>query len=203
MSRRLLDYGPSALLLECEDLPEALGLLPLLRGEPNIDEVIPGARTVLLRLNAHVDDAQRRRLLTMPAMALHETESAPIRIEVDYGGEDLAEVAKQITSTPAEVIRLHASQIWTVGFCGFSPGFAYLQPEHDWLHVRRRPVPRTRVPAGAVGLADSWSGIYPREGPGGWQLIGRTEARLWDVRRPSPALLQPGDRVQFVAINES
>jgi KipI family sensor histidine kinase inhibitor len=203
MSRRLLDYGPSALLLECEDLPEALGLLPLLRSEPNIDEAIPGARTVLLRLNGQVNNAQRRRLLTVPAMAPDDTEFTPIRLEVDYSGEDLAEVAKQIRSTPDEVVRLHTSQIWTVGFCGFSPGFAYLQPEHDRLRVRRRPVPRTRVPAGAVGLADSWSGIYPREGPGGWQLIGRTKARIWDVHRASPALLQPGGRVQFLAVNES
>ncbi len=203
MSRRLLPYGPTATLLECEDLDEVLGLLPLLRQESKIKEVIPGARTALLRLEAALGDEERSRLLTAPPVVRDKVESLPIRIEVDYSGEDLVEVAEQINGTPADVVRLHSDQIWTVGFCGFAPGFAYLQPEHDWLRVRRRPVPRTRVPAGAVALADSWSGIYPREGPGGWQLIGRTKAELWDLRRPSPALLQPGDKVRFVAIPES
>jgi KipI family sensor histidine kinase inhibitor len=201
MSRRLLDYGPSAALLECADLSEVLGLLPLLRVQAKINEVIPGARTVLLRLDETLTQADRHKLLTIAPVAAEETGSAPIRIDVDYSGEDLEEVAGQIGATPDEVVRLHTGQTWTVGFCGFAPGFAYLQGEHDRLRVRRRVAPRTRVPAGAVGLADRWSGIYPREGPGGWQLIGRTQAGLWDLSRASPALLQPGDRVHFVAAN--
>lgn len=200
MSRRLLDYGPTAALLECEDLAEVLGLLPLLRVQAPINEVVPGARTVLLRLGETLTQADRHRLLTMAPVTVDDIESTPIRIDVDYSGEDLAEVADQIGATPDEVVRLHTGQIWTVGFCGFAPGFAYLQGEHNRLRVRRRPAPRTRVPAGSVGLADRWSGIYPREGPGGWRLIGRTEARLWDLNRASPALLQPGGRVQFIPI---
>lgn len=203
MSRRLLDYGPSAALLECDDLSEVLGLAPLLRLHPRINEVVPGARTVLLRLDDALTQADRHSLLTMAPVGVDEIESAPIRIGVDYSGEDLAEVAGEIGATLDEVVRLHTGQIWTVGFCGFAPGFAYLQGEHDRLRVRRRPAPRTRVPAGAVGLADTWSGIYPREGPGGWLLIGRTDASLWDLSRASPALLQPGDRIHFVAINSS
>jgi KipI family sensor histidine kinase inhibitor len=74
-----------------------------------------------------------------------------------------------------------------------------LHGEDDRLRVPRRSSPRTRVPPGSVGLADQWSGIYPREGPGGWQLIGRTEQRLWDLAQSPPALLQPGVQVRFTS----
>ena len=198
MSRRLMDYGPAAALLECEDLTEVIGLIPLLREQPKINEVIPGARTVLLRLDAPLDDADRRRLQSITPTGTEKRDRVRIRIEVDYSGEDLATVADHLGIRPAEVVELHTGQIWTVGFCGFAPGFAYLQGEHDRLRVPRRPAPRSWVPAGAVGLADSWSGIYPRAGPGGWQLIGRTDARLWNLDRTPPALLQPGYSVQFM-----
>ena len=92
----------------------------------------------------------------------------------------------------------HTSQPWTVGFCGFAPGFSYLVGGDPRLQVPRRAEPRTSVPAGAVGLAGSFSGIYPRSSPGGWQIIGETDAVLWDVERRPPALLQPGSRVVFV-----
>ena len=199
MTRRLIDYGPAAALLECADLAEVLGLLPQLRGQPKINELIPGARTVLLRLDAPLDEAERRGLESMPTRSTDNHDQDRIRIEVDYSGADLTAVADRIGTTPAEVVKLHTGQIWTVGFCGFTPGFAYLQGEHDRLRVPRRPAPRSRVPAGAVGLADSWSGIYPRAGPGGWQLIGHTEAQLWNLDRTPPALLQPGFQVQFTA----
>ena len=95
----------------------------------------------------------------------------------------------------------HTGQLWSVGFCGFAPGFAYLRGEHDRLRVPRRSSPRTRVPAGAVALADDWSAVYPREGPGGWQLIGTTDAVLWDPSRVPPALLAPGTTVRFVDLD--
>jgi KipI family sensor histidine kinase inhibitor len=198
MTRRLIDYGPAAALLECEHLAEVVGLLPQLREQPKINEVVPGARTVLLRLAAPLDEADRRQLQSMVPASAEIHQQIRIRVEVDYSGEDLHTVADQIGITPAEVVELHTGQIWTVGFCGFAPGFAYLQGEHDRLRVSRRQQPRPNVPAGAVGLADSWSGIYPRTGPGGWQLIGRTDAHLWDLNRTPPALLQPGFQVQFI-----
>jgi KipI family sensor histidine kinase inhibitor len=197
MTRRLIDYGPAAALLECENLAEVLGLLPQLRDQPKINEVVPGARTVLLRLASPLDAVDRRGLLSMVLTSTEIRQQVRIRVEVDYSGEDLRTVADQVRTTPAEVVELHTGQIWTVGFCGFAPGFAYLQGEHDRLRVSRRQQPRPNVPAGAVGLADSWSGIYPRAGPGGWQLIGRTDAQLWDLNRTPPALLQPGFQVQF------
>ena len=199
MTRRLLDYGSAAVLLECADLDEAIGLLPAVRRHPKISEAIPGARTVLLRLRAPLGNEERERLLTMAAEPAARNDERPMSINVDYSGPDLSHVAQHLGRTPAEVIALHTGQLWTVGFCGFAPGFGYLFGEHDQLRVPRLPSPRTRVPAGAVGLADQWSGIYPRSGPGGWQLIGSTDVILWDLDHQPPALLQPGVRVRFVA----
>lgn len=199
MSRRLLDYGESALLVECVGLDEALSLrnrLDELR-LPEVAEVIPGARTLLLRLSRPLTLAQRELLGGLDAAPLGGGASELVTIEVDYGGDDLDEVARLTDQTPAEVVAAHTGQVWTVGFCGFAPGFAYLRGENDRLRVPRRSSPRARVPAGAVGLADHWSGIYPRAGPGGWQLIGRTEQPLWDLEQSPPALLQPGMAVRF------
>jgi KipI family sensor histidine kinase inhibitor len=200
MTRRLLDYGSAAVLLECADLDEAIGLLAPVRKHPKIMEVIPGARTLLLRLRAPLTESDRRNLLTLPAAPPARLAGAPIVIKVDYSGPDLHSVARHLRCTAEDVVALHTGQVWTVGFCGFAPGFAYLRGEHDRLRVPRLDSPRTTVPAGAVGLADQWSGIYPRPGPGGWQLIGRTGATLWDLDHDPPATLQPGGRVQFVAV---
>jgi KipI family sensor histidine kinase inhibitor len=96
------------------------------------------------------------------------------------------------------VVEAHTEQVWTVGFVGFAPGFGYLVGEDARLKVPRRDAPRSAVPVGAVGLADEYSGVYPRRSPGGWQLIGRTEVAMWDVARDPPALLRPGGTVRFV-----
>ena len=199
MSRRLLDYGSAAVLLECADLDEAIGLLATVRNHPKIIEVIPGARTLLLRLRAPLTKTERHNLLSLTATPPAKPVAAPIVIKVEYSGPDLDTVARHLDCTTEDVVALHTGQAWTVGFCGFAPGFAYLRGEHDRLRVPRLDSPRTKVPAGAVGLADQWSGIYPRSGPGGWQLIGRTDATLWDIDHDPPALLQPGARVRFLA----
>ena len=101
------------------------------------------------------------------------------------------------------MVDAHTGQPWTVGFGGFAPGFSYLVGGDPRLEVPRRAEPRTRVPAGAVGLAGPFSGIYPRSSPGGWQVIGETDVVLWDVDRDPPALLQPGASVQFVDATDS
>jgi len=198
---RLLPYGAGAVLLECENLDEALGLLPVVSRLAAVTEVVPGARTLLLRLAAPLTEADRRQLLIMEGVAVEQVETDSVTLEVDYDGEDLAEVAQLTGLTPDEVVTAHTGQVWTVGFCGFAPGFGYLYGENQRLRVPRRATPRTKVPTGAVGLADHWSGVYPRSGPGGWQLIGRTATRLWHLDRDPPALLQPGQRVHFVALN--
>ena len=200
MSRQLLDYGDEAVLLECTDLAEALGLVEGVRQvAPQVREVVPGARTLLLRLDAPLPPEARRRLLALAPRPPSADPDRTVTLAVDYDGEDLAEVGALTGLGVDGVVAAHTGQQWTVGFCGFAPGFGYLVGEHERLWVPRRPTPRTRVPAGAVGLAGPWSGVYPRSGPGGWQLLGRTDAVLWDLDTDPPALLRPGTRVQFVA----
>ena len=198
MTRRLLDYGAHAVLLECADLAEARALLPAVEHQfDQVREIVPGARTLLLRLQAPLTAAERQRLLEMPEADDPSNDHEMVSIQVDYSGPDLAEVAERTGLEPDAVVAAHTGQVWTVAFCGFAPGFGYLVGEDDRLRVPRRDRPRTSVPAGAVGLADAFSGIYPRPGPGGWQLIGRTDAALWDLDRDPPALLRPGVQVRF------
>jgi KipI family sensor histidine kinase inhibitor len=200
VTRRLIDYGDSAVLLEADDLADVVALRPVIPEEfAQVVEVVPGARTLLLRLRHPLAESDRRRLLEMPAAPPELDEQELIEIEVDYSGADLAEVAALLELSPDEVVAAHTGQVWTVAFCGFAPGFGYLIGENDRLRVPRRSNPRTTVPAGAVGLADAFSGVYPRSGPGGWQLIGQTDRPLWDLDADPPALLQPGGRVRFRA----
>ena len=123
-----------------------------------------------------------------------------VEITVHYDGPDLAEVAALTGLSRRRGRRPRTpARPWLVGFAGFAPGFAYLVDGDPRLQVAApRPTPRTRVPAGAVGLAGEFSGIYPRSSPGGWQLIGHTDQVLWDLDRDPPALLRPGLRVRFV-----
>jgi KipI family sensor histidine kinase inhibitor len=200
VTRRVLDYGAEAVLLECADFAEARALRSAIEHEfDRVWEIVPGARTLLLRLQSRLTAAERQRLLTLPAPDALPEDRQLVSIEVDYSGADLADVAELTGLDPDAVVAAHTGQVWTVAFCGFAPGFGYLLGEDDRLRVPRRDQPRTVVPAGAVGLADAFSGIYPRSGPGGWQLIGRTDATLWDLDHDPPALLRPGIQVQFSA----
>ncbi len=124
----------------------------------------------------------------------------PVLVPVVYDGPDLAEVGSLTGLGAHGVVAAHTGQVWTVAFCGFAPGFGYLVGEDERLHVPRRPTPRTRVPAGSVALAGQFSGVYPRESPGGWHLLGRTDLVVWDPSRDPPALLSPGTRVRFTAL---
>jgi KipI family sensor histidine kinase inhibitor len=128
-----------------------------------------------------------------------EPESAPQEIVLDvvYDGPDLGAIAAETGLPRDEVIARHARGGYVVAFCGFAPGFGYLTGLDRQLHVPRLSEPRTRVPAGAVGIAGEFTGVYPRPSPGGWRLVGRTAARLWDVDREPPSLLVPGARVRF------
>jgi len=121
-------------------------------------------------------------------------------VPVHYDGPDLEAVAAHTGLTPAEVVSAHTGMPWRVAFGGFVPGFAYLVGGDPRLVVPRRESPRARVPAGAVGLAGEFSGVYPRASPGGWQLVGTTDLVLWDVDRDPPALLRPGVVVRFVEV---
>ncbi|HPX38643.1 MAG TPA: allophanate hydrolase subunit 1 [Mycobacterium sp.] len=203
---RIRDYGDRALLLECGSGDEVLALAAALRrGDiPGIGDIVPGARTVLVTLaGPGQQTALREHLacLDIPAPAERtESSHADVVIDVVYDGTDLTEVAALTGLTAGEVVEAHTGTPWRVGFGGFAPGFAYLVGGDPRLQVPRRAEPRVRVPAGSVALAGEFSGVYPRESPGGWQLIGRTGAALWDVDRPQPALLVPGMWVRFRAV---
>jgi KipI family sensor histidine kinase inhibitor len=114
-----------------------------------------------------------------------------------YDGPDLAAVAALTGLSEREVVAAHTGMPWRVAFGGFAPGFAYLVGGDPRLQVPRRDEARTTVPAGSVGLAGEFSGVYPRASPGGWQLIGRTDLALWDLDRDPPALLSAGATVVF------
>lgn len=199
------DYGDRALLIECGSTDEVLALTEMVRDArlTGVVDTIPGARTLLVNLAERGALASVRAALTRlpvprpaaPAQAGH----IEVVIEVVYDGADLAEVADRLGMGAGEVVEAHTATPWRVGFNGFAPGFGYLVGGDPRLVVPRRSEPRTRVPAGSVALAGEFSGVYPRESPGGWQLIGRTEAVLWDVGRPEPALLTPGRWVRFRA----
>jgi KipI family sensor histidine kinase inhibitor len=199
---RLLPSGSTALLVELDDLDAVLALYAALTDQPpeGVVDVVPAARTVLL-----VTDPARTTLDAVAA-AVRTTTPRPdaraggqaVELPVHYDGEDLAELAGLLEIDAPELVRRHTGAEWTVAFCGFAPGFGYLtQDGSDW-DVPRRSTPRTRVPPGSVALAGEFSGVYPRESPGGWQLIGHTDVAVFDLDRDPPALLRPGVRVRFV-----
>jgi allophanate hydrolase subunit 1 len=193
-------YGDRALLIEAADLAgvavvrEALDASPL----PGQLDLVPAARTVLVLLDrppADTDTAILRRLA--PAAPRTAGPTDLVGLFVVFDGPDLPDVAELTGRSVPDVVAALVAAEFTVAFGGFAPGFGYLSGLPDDLHVPRRSTPRTRVPAGAVGLAGPFAGVYPRPSPGGWQLVGRTDAVLFDADRRPPALLTPGTRVRF------
>lgn len=207
----LLPYGDRGLLVELADTSAVVALVAHLRADPGVAEValdvVPGARTVLLVARPGVSVERLRRIVPREKH-LDPADSGAFRgglspaelvVPVTYDGADLAEVARLTGLTPDEVVAAHTGTPWRVAFGGFAPGFAYLVGGDPRLRVPRRAQPRTTVPAGSVGLAGEFSGIYPRASPGGWQLLGRTDLVLWDLDRDPPALLTAGLTVRFEA----
>lgn len=204
---RLLPFGDRGLLLEVGSLDEVLALharlLASLPTSPQggVVDVVPGARTVLVHVDSHqLSLAAARAWIARAGGAVvpPPADTAVIELPIAYDGPDLYDLAAHLGILPSSLAAQHAACEWTVAFTGFAPGFGYLV-NPDWPYdVPRRASPRTRVPAGAVGLAGGFSGAYPRETPGGWQLIGTTTAALFDPHRDPPALLAPGTRVRFV-----
>ena len=216
---RVLPAGPYGVLLEEENAGDAarcFTVVERLRGRfGSIVDVVPAERTVLVV--STFDEAGRRALRGLVeavaaarpdegdgAVAASGADASPVvELAVRYDGPDLAEVAELTGLDEAEVVALHSGAEYTVGFTGFAPGFAYLTGLPAALEVPRRAAPRTRVEAGAVGIAVRYSGVYPRESPGGWQLVGRLAdagVALWDAGREEPAVLRPGVRVRFRAV---
>ncbi|MFW6775546.1 5-oxoprolinase subunit B family protein [Nocardioides sp. CPCC 205120] len=215
MSARLLPYGDRGVLVEVADTPAVVRLVDALAAagvsaaDGPVGEVVPAARTVLLVARPGVPLAEVRGAAARTADALADgpadgpgepgpgPDAGTVEIPVVYDGPDLDEVAALTGLTPQEVVAAHTGRPWRVAFGGFAPGFAYLVGGDPRLGVPRRSEPRTSVPAGAVGLAGEFSGVYPRSSPGGWQLLGRTDLVLWDLDRDPPALLRPGAAVRF------
>lgn len=198
--RSIRPVGDRALLVDCSSLDEVMALHHGLAERPDaVVDVVPGARTILVTVSRPGDVAAVRRWLTdaAPVPLSAADDAPPVPIDVQYDGTDLSEVARHTGLSEREVIACHTESTWRVAFGGFAPGFAYLVTDHERLAVPRRETPRTAVPTGSVGLAGAFSGVYPRSSPGGWQLIGRTDADLWNVEREHPALLEPGARVIF------
>jgi KipI family sensor histidine kinase inhibitor len=220
---RILPSGTHGLLLELDDLDEVRSWHAALEAARlrGVVDLVPAARTLLVVVEPDVAadpgpataraqhagspetvDALAEVLREMQPGAGRRPTAAGDELEVPvvYDGDDLADIARLLACSPREVVARHTSEAWTVAFCGFAPGFGYLVPDGEPWDVPRQGVPRTTVPAGSVGVAGPYTGVYPRASPGGWRLLGRTPLELFDVRRTPPALLTPGRRVRFVEV---
>ncbi|BET95379.1 5-oxoprolinase subunit B/C family protein [Xenorhabdus taiwanensis] len=198
---RFLPVNNNNIMVELSGLAETLALLDSLNMSPifGVEEIIPAARTLMVRFRPTKISIQQlvTEISSRDLQERSHTTGKSIEIPVHYNGDDLALVAEILGCTVQEVIQQHTENEYTVAFTGFAPGFAYMVSNTSQWNIPRRKTPRTRIPAGAVALAGEFSSIYPQASPGGWQLIGITTERMWDLSRPSPALLQPGYRVNF------
>jgi KipI family sensor histidine kinase inhibitor len=167
-----------------------------------VSDVVPAESTMLVRCEH--ESARRNavvklnEILSVVDVAERKLNLEPLEIEVDYNGEDLDVVARACGMSVDEVIHRHLNSEFVAVFCGFAPGFAYLAGLDPLLHLPRRESPRTRVPAGSVSIAAMYSAVYPNPSPGGWHLLGTTDATLWNVQSNPPALIEPGRRVRFI-----
>lgn len=205
--------GTDAVLIDYSSAKDPLAkVLRAHRAASAIEGVIdrvPAAQTLLLRFadtaKRHLPDIQR--VLGAPARAEHDVDKREdVRIPVRYDGPDLADVAASLGMSSQELVSWHSDTPWIAAFGGFAPGFYYLvRPGGNSavadFDIPRLSSPRTRVPQGAVGLAGHFSGVYPIDSPGGWQIIGVTDAAMWDPQRTDPALLAPGTRVYFEPVS--
>jgi KipI family sensor histidine kinase inhibitor len=202
VTRHVLPYGPGGWLVEL-DSREVIGYATAARAfaHPGVAEVVPGARTVLVRVTepgalAEVG-AILGALVPQPVVA---TTARSVEIPVTYDGADLDAVAGAAGLSADAVIERHSTAAYTCAFCGFAPGFAYLVGLDPALHLPRRATPRTRVPAGSVAIAAEYSAVYPSASPGGWHVIGHSSLALWDPLRERAALVEPGTAVRFVPV---
>lgn len=213
---RILKAGLSALVVESDNLETTQALFEAINNAVNqapqhpgspfaaIRQTIPAARTVLVEFDVGLatgDDlaAAFRQLDT--ASTTH-ADPTVVSIPVVYDGEDLAAVAQQRGISVQALVDWHAATPWRAAFAGFAPGFVYLTGGEPDVNTPRKDTPRLEVPAGAVGLAGPFSGVYPRRSSGGWQLIGTTALAMWDEHKNPPAAIQPGNLVTFVPTRE-
>ena len=221
---RFLGVNNSAFMIELSDLEETLALFDRLQQEIRhgqkklqdqekfqgqeklqaIVEIIPAARTLLIRFDPLLADENtlETKIAGLKLEKGQQKSGKLVEIPVVYDGEDLDDVAALLKIDREDVIRRHTESHYQVAFCGFAPGFAYLTGGDPVFNVPRRASPRKSIPAGSVALAGKFGGVYPQPSPGGWQLIGRTDVKMFDLDRDPPSLLKPGDRVHFVDVTK-
>jgi len=205
VSRSLLAWpaGETGFLVDVPDDDPALvaeGLQALATGcGLTLVDVVPGLSTVLVVFAQPLSPRMFQDLLDRVEARQVQPggPSAVLTIEVRYDGPDLAEVAELSGLDEQQVIDLHTGTQFRAAFSGFAPGFVYLTGVPQRLMVARRAEPRAVVPGGSVALADRFTAVYPRRSPGGWRLIGRTSAVLWDTTQDPPAVIRPGMSVRF------
>ncbi|RKT35919.1 KipI family sensor histidine kinase inhibitor [Microbacterium sp. AG1240] len=198
--------GDRALLAEAGSLEAVLALHAALDASrpAGVTDLVPAAQTVLVTLDPAVLPLSRARAWIAEAAGPAGADAAGpgplVEVAVRYDGPDLADTAELLGLTTRALVERHLATEWSVAFTGFAPGFAYLVGAGWPFEVPRLAAPRTRVPAGAVGLAGPFCGAYPRETPGGWRLIGTTRAPLFDPDADDPVLLAPRSRVRFTEV---
>ncbi|MET0234763.1 MAG: allophanate hydrolase subunit 1 [Kibdelosporangium sp.] len=201
---RLRRCGADAMLVEVDSLDEVEAVRAALADAdlPGLVELVPAARTVLASFSPGSGGLTRLRPLLDTVDLSQRTSTAPreVVLQVHYDGPDLELVAKTAGTDVGGVIDLHTNAEYKVAFCGFAPGFGYLVGLPSALQQPRLDNPRKRVPPGSVGIAGEFTGAYPTASPGGWRLLGHTDATLFDSRREPAALLAPGDVVRFEAV---
>jgi inhibitor of KinA len=216
-SPKILPCGDSALSVEFGSAIDPLinqqvqALFNKLKAEPpeGLIDLIPTYRSLLVQYDPTVVSFRDLQKIIFSfgdlSKRVVDTLGPMVEIPVCYGNEfgpDLQEVAAALHLTPEEVIDIHSKALYHVYMIGFTPGFPYLGGLDPRLFTPRKKVPREFVPAGTVGIADQQTGIYPLDSPGGWQLIGRTPVKLFDLNREEVFYLKPGDRVKFKPISQ-
>ncbi|MFD3596304.1 allophanate hydrolase subunit 1 [Nocardia sp. NPDC058640] len=209
---RIRPAGDRAMLITLDDPRPVQRLASALRVHAiaGVEDVLPAAETVLITMHSVNYGTQvRRELISLldrldqqppqPDVSRGTVDENIVEIPVRYDGEDLPEVARLLDLSIPEVIASHTGTVWHCAFVGFAPGFGYLTSPDGRLTVPRRARARTAIPPGAVALAAGYSGVYPRGTPGGWQVIGTTDLRMWVVDRDPPALVRAGSSIRFVA----
>jgi inhibitor of KinA len=217
---RITALGDRALLVEIDTQIDvaanerALALAGALRARPldGVLDIVPAYASIAVhidpaRLDLRTATALVRTCLEQPAIlppaaTPHALTEIPVCYDAAFG-PDLTAIAARAGCSTEDAAALHAGRVYRVFMLGFLPGFAYMGAVDERIATPRHPTPRARVAAGSVGIAGSQTGIYPRESPGGWQIIGRTPVSLFDARRTPPALLAPGASVRFVPISRS
>jgi KipI family sensor histidine kinase inhibitor len=198
---RILPAGDRAVLVELDNLDAVLGYYAALVDSPpeGVIDIVPAARTVLVTTDGTDLPSLTKALWSVEPTANAQTAGDLLEIPVVYDGEDLPDLADFLNCSIDDVIKRHTTEDWTVAFCGFSPGFGYLTGTGSW-DIPRRQSPRTKVPTGAVALAGEFTGVYPRESPGGWQLLGHTTLQIFDQTRDPAALFHPGRHIRFTKV---